>query len=324
MLIPLYWAEARLQERVRGRQVTLRRFGWSDLSANLAQLHAEERVHEAMAQVIAGKALAKRDLKRTYGGAFGLPIREEVISKHGAAVITRNSYGALCLNTPNVLFADIDFPSGRDARLENALSLLVVVATVSAAYFARSWWVTLAAFLSALFLRWLLSFSLHALRRKIHGSPEAQALARVDVQARLRPAWRMNIYRTPAGLRVLVLHASFDPADPEVHAFLQAIHSDPAYMHMVRLQHCFRARLTPKPWRIKLERIPAGRMVWPYRERWFELRRQWIAKYTEKSRGYAACRLLLEVGTGPLDQDAEAVRQVHDHYCQIGTNLPLA
>jgi hypothetical protein len=30
MIVPAYWAEARLQARFRGRPVVVRRFGWSD------------------------------------------------------------------------------------------------------------------------------------------------------------------------------------------------------------------------------------------------------------------------------------------------------
>jgi hypothetical protein len=37
-----------------------------------------------------------------------MPIREEVVAQHGETAITRNAYGSLCLNTPNMLFADVD------------------------------------------------------------------------------------------------------------------------------------------------------------------------------------------------------------------------
>ena len=37
-------------------------------------------------------------------GGIGLPIREEVLARNGDDVITRNSYGARCLNEPDVLF----------------------------------------------------------------------------------------------------------------------------------------------------------------------------------------------------------------------------
>jgi hypothetical protein len=49
MIIPKYWAEARLRDRVRGHQLTLRRFGWSDASQEDAQASAEIRVKEALA-----------------------------------------------------------------------------------------------------------------------------------------------------------------------------------------------------------------------------------------------------------------------------------
>ena len=76
-----------------------------------AQANADARANEAMARMLAGEKLHRRDHKIPYNGAEGLPIREEILSTHGEAVITRNSYGAHCLNTPNVLFADIDFQS---------------------------------------------------------------------------------------------------------------------------------------------------------------------------------------------------------------------
>jgi hypothetical protein len=40
----------------------------------------------------------------------GTPIREEVLERRDESVMTRNSYGAHCLNTENVAIADIDFP----------------------------------------------------------------------------------------------------------------------------------------------------------------------------------------------------------------------
>src|SRR6185295_15118966 len=43
MIVPKFWAEARLPHREPGRQVTVRRFGWSDTSEAEAQAHAETR-----------------------------------------------------------------------------------------------------------------------------------------------------------------------------------------------------------------------------------------------------------------------------------------
>ena len=109
MIVPEFWAEGRVQERLQGRQVTMRRFGWSDTSQDEAQRHADERAREALALLAAGQPVVRRELKLAYNGAEGVPIREEILSRHDAAVVTRNLYGARCLNTPDVLFADIDF-----------------------------------------------------------------------------------------------------------------------------------------------------------------------------------------------------------------------
>jgi len=114
MIVPEYWAEAREQVRHKGRMVTVRRYGWSDDSVEAAQEHARLRTREALDAILSGATLPRRELRTNYGTA-GVPIREQIEARHGDVVITRNSYGALCLNTPDVLFADVDMaerPSG--------------------------------------------------------------------------------------------------------------------------------------------------------------------------------------------------------------------
>jgi hypothetical protein len=109
MIVPKYWAEGRIQQNRGGRKVTVCRFGWSDISQADAQAKADSRAKEASSRLVAGEKILRREPKIPYNGAEGVPIREEIVSRSGDAIITRNSYGARCLNTPNVLFADIDF-----------------------------------------------------------------------------------------------------------------------------------------------------------------------------------------------------------------------
>ena len=109
MIVPEYWAEARLQTKEDGKQITIRRFGWSDESQEAAEALAQERAAEAMQRARAGEKLERREFKTPYNGADGVPIREEIMARHGDVVITRNCYGAPCLNTPDVLFLDVDF-----------------------------------------------------------------------------------------------------------------------------------------------------------------------------------------------------------------------
>src|SRR5262245_4963295 len=108
MIVPTFWAEGRIQHRHAGRQVTVRRFGWSDESQAEAQANADSRAREALDRILTGEKLPRREPKVAYNGAQGVPIREEIVARHREIVLTRNSYGALCLNTPNVLFADVD------------------------------------------------------------------------------------------------------------------------------------------------------------------------------------------------------------------------
>ena len=107
MIVPEYWAESREQVRHHGRSITVRRYGWSDDSVEAAQRHADQRTREALDAILAGQQVPRRELRSNYG-VVGVPIREQIVSRHGDVVVTRNSYGALCLNTPDVLFADVD------------------------------------------------------------------------------------------------------------------------------------------------------------------------------------------------------------------------
>ena len=48
MIVPKYWAEAKIKTKFEGRQYTIKRFGWSDENIEAAQQHAEQRVFEAL------------------------------------------------------------------------------------------------------------------------------------------------------------------------------------------------------------------------------------------------------------------------------------
>ena len=89
MIVPSFWAEARAQYRRKGKQITVRRFGWSDTSEEDAQRNARARVDEALARAISGEPLPRRERKVPYNGGNGLPIREEVVARFDDTVITR-------------------------------------------------------------------------------------------------------------------------------------------------------------------------------------------------------------------------------------------
>lgn len=327
MIVPQYWAEARLQRpRSAGQgQVTVRRFGWSDLDPAEAQRMAEARAREAMDRVLGGEKLARREPKVPYNGAEGVPIREEVLARHGDVVITRNAYGAQCLNTPDVLFADIDFDQTVGCRAVVAMVVaLVVAAGVAGAVLDSVKTAVVGSFL-ALVLAYPLARALQALATRVRGGPERRARSMIETLARRQPGARLRLYRTPRGFRVLAVHRTFDPNGAEVAAWFDQLGVDPVYARMSRNQHCFRARLTAKPWRAGLPRhMPPRPGTWPVRPERLPERRSWVLNYEAHAANFAACAFIAELGDGPVDAKAAAVRDLHDRLSQALSGRALA
>jgi hypothetical protein len=118
-----------------------------------------------------------------------------------------------------------------------------------------------------------------------------------------------TVYRTAAGLRALVTSATFDPKAPATAALLQGAGCDPLYVKLCQAQSSFRARLTPKPWRIDL-RPPHTR--WPFSdESEAERHRAWVEQYEDASRAFAACRFVEAIGPGAIDPAVQPVFAIH-------------
>jgi hypothetical protein len=86
-----------------GQRVRVVARGWSDESMDAARDRARE-----IAQRVAQRIISHPGQKNQY--QYGdRPLPEPVIREFGpAAVVTRNAYGALVLNTDNLMFVDID------------------------------------------------------------------------------------------------------------------------------------------------------------------------------------------------------------------------
>lgn len=324
MIVPEYWSEAKEQIQIDGRKRTLKRFGWSDTSESDAHENAKERVRDAAKRALAGESVRTTDYKVEYGGAVGLPIREEIIERHGESIITRNSYGALCLNTPDVLFADIDVPQPSHGRLTGTLFFLILAAGFWGRIELSAWWPVVVAFLAAIILAGPLAWLIVKAASSFRQDPFEAALTRIDSYAKDNPSWLLRVYRTPKGYRVLVMHSTFDPTQEESSAFMNAIASDPIYMRLCRSQKCFRARISPKPWRIGVEHIRPRPGIWPIKPEHMDRRRRWVAEYERKSAEFAACEYVATLGRGRTATDCERVRDVHDRYCKPESNLPTA
>jgi len=325
MLIPDYWAETTLKQKFAGKQFTVRRFGWSEQTQEEARRNADGRAEDAMARLIAGEKLERSEPKIAYNGANGLPIREQVLSRHDSAVITRNIYGARCLNTPDVLFADIDFNNSPMPGYVAQVVAVFVLAGVAIGKFISGWGLAIALMFAALFIGHGVAHLLFRLKQRVKGTHSQQARRRIDGFLLKHPDWRVRLYQTPAGMRLLAMHRTFDPAEPEVAEFFREIEADPIYVRMCMNQHCFRARVSPKPWRIGIKQHLKPRPgVWPINPARLPDREKWVNEYERKSEKFASCRFIADLGNDQVDANAEKVRVLHDQLCKSDSQMPLA
>ncbi len=324
MIVPKYWAESHIRDKVRGRMTTIRRFGWSDESREDAQAVADKRAREAFDRIAAGETLVAREPKVPYNGAEGVPIREEIVDKHDDTVVTRNSYGARCLNTPDVLFADIDFETDVGTRLFCGMILLLILGAVSLGIATGLWQLAAVGVGASFLLGPLLAAILHRLKILLAGGHEGRARKRIERFLASHPDWHVRLYRTPAGYRALALHRTFDPREEEALEFFRALGTDKVYVTMCRKQNCFRARLSPKPWRIGIaEHLRPNPGVWPVRPEYVPTRNAWIERYEQAARDFAACRFVDTFGSGKIHQKARAVQRLHDDLCKAQSGLPI-
>lgn len=325
MIVPQYWAEGRARHKEPGRQITMKRFGWSDTSQEEAQAMADARTQQALDLLLAGDNQERREPKVAYNGADGVPIREEIISRHDDTVITRNLYGALCLNTPGVLFVDIDHDLTPRFTFNFYPTLILLAGATSYGVHHRSigsFFIGFAAL--SLIINIILNLMNSSWSRR-GPKPSVQALQRVESFSKSHPHWHLRVYQTPAGLRVLAMHDVFSPSSPQATECFQKLRADPIYVRMCQHQNCFRARVSPKPWRIGIsQHIRPRPGVWPVKPIHLPSRQKWIRAYESKATAYASCKFLQAFGTTSAHPKAEYVRALHDTLSRAYTKLPLA
>jgi hypothetical protein len=223
--------------------------------------------------------------KYAYGSR---PLREEILETHDGggephALLTRNRYGATVLNAARLLFLDVDLPDGGVGVADGLLGRL----------FSKE-------------------------KRK----PEDVALDTLRTALKNAGKGRFRIYRTAAGFRALAVDREFDPAGREAQDLMKATGTDPFFIRLCLAQKSFRARLTPKPWRMGLKPPPGEYPRDPEMQRRFE---EWLAEYEEASTRHATCKYLETVGGAMVDAPvAEDLVALHDRLSRATEPLPLA
>lgn len=109
-----------------------------------------------------------------------------------------------------------------------------------------------------------------------------------------------RIYQTSGGLRAIKTTKEWRPASWGTKRLMRSVYADPLYIGLCQSQECFRARLTPKPWRHS-ELAP--------RDYNYESGQEWInSDYTEE---VAVCKLLKGNPT-KVDSKFKAAIDYHD------------
>jgi hypothetical protein len=267
-------------------------WGWSNNSLEEARALAVQRSRSLM------EWFRKDQLRRYPYAEADRPLREETVESlasadggEPAAVITRNSYGALVLNASQILFADLDGDASGPQTTEQPQQ--------------------------------------GGLWGMLFGAPKQPPrpaghlqVARVEAFAKANPSLGIRLYRTCAGFRAVILNETFDPLGAQSERILRDLAADPLYVRLCRSQQCFRARLTPKPWRCGLS---APRETYPYADMHVTARMQrWIAQYTQRSAGYTTCQIVGNYGPGQQHPEVARVLAVHDRYAVGRPGLPLA
>ena len=205
-----------------------------------------------------------------------------------SAVITRNAYGALVMNADQMMFVDIDRQEPAPAPLANLKSLFSGLFGQPAASPVKV------------------------------VNPVLDAVGTVAERHRLS----VRVYRTAAGYRALITDRRFHAKTADAQALLNEFAADTLYVRLCRLQESFRARLSPKPWRLGMRTPP---VEFPFETSANQARyRDWEREYESQSSGYATCAYQTSFGAGSVLPEFDALIRFHDEKAKATSSLPLA
>ncbi len=127
-----------------------------------------------------------------------------------------------------------------------------------------------------------------------------------------------RVYETALGARVIVTGAYIDPTSPQGAALFDHTNADRMFARLCVKQKCYRARLTPKPHRIKQPRFSYR---WPMEGEELENAKAWVAEYERRALDFATCRFVKTLGREHL---VDPIVSMHDEETRARSRLPLA
>lgn len=124
-----------------------------------------------------------------------------------------------------------------------------------------------------------------------------------------------RLYRTHNGWRVMLTGRELAPDSERMHRVCRLLHADPLYESLCTRQQCWRARLTPKPYRVGVPGYPrpvdSESVSSPQAQ-------DWIQRYESACRGKSVCRLV-DVAGRKMQSDL-----IEQHDIMTGATVPDA
>lgn len=126
-----------------------------------------------------------------------------------------------------------------------------------------------------------------------------------------------RLYATAKGFRVVVVGKEMEPHHAMARKLAHSLNTDPLYWRLCLKQGCYRARLTPKPFRIK---VPTIKVPFPPTPESIATVDAWETSILDRAQTFSVCRFL-----GHFGQDATSplVKQ-HDESTGAHSRRPLA
>lgn len=124
-------------------------------------------------------------------------------------------------------------------------------------------------------------------------SPEERLLATIRSLTSQDSTLGVRVYRTVHGWRLVLAGQGISLQSPRMQQLFQLLNVDARYARLCRLQSCWRARISPKPFYRGLKRFPL-----PLHSDWESdpAAASWIQNYETATSGLAVCRLIAEIG----------------------------
>ncbi|TWU43044.1 hypothetical protein Q31b_20790 [Novipirellula aureliae] len=250
--------------------------GWSDASQDDAAKKASDRLQ----RILNWLHNPQRDLDR-YQYVVDDMICEQVIDRiesrdgNEIAVVSRNAYGSLILNITCVMIVDID--------VESTIKRPGMIARLFGA------------------------------KATSVDSVKARKLEQIRQWQNDHVDYSFRVYRTAAGLRAIVTNRVFESIDASTLQIMAELDSDPLYRNLCKSQKCFRARLTPKPWRIGCR---SPREKFPFASKQSEQAfDKWYETYCQRTKNWSVCEFLESIGSRSIHPIAEQIIDLHDGFC---------